>query len=112
MLLPLAVGLLDSQGQDMRLTSVKDGTSLHNLTSSDGSYVTTAVLHVDKVNSWSLFNCALDGLDSLQHGTRLIYTKNQSSSGNNSEMYGIFQCAWYVRCEKLQFCIIYLQRGI
>jgi aminopeptidase N len=48
MLLPLAVGLLDSQGQDMRLTSVKDGASLHNLTSSDGSFVTTAVLHVDK----------------------------------------------------------------
>nr|PNR47635.1 hypothetical protein PHYPA_012108 [Physcomitrium patens] len=48
MLLPLAVGLLDSHGHDMRLTSVKDGTSLHNLTSVDGDYTTTAVLHVDK----------------------------------------------------------------
>lgn len=74
MLLPLAVGLLDSQGQDMRLTSVKDGASLHNLTSSDGSFVTTAVLHVDKVNFWSVFNCTLDGLYSLQHATRLMYT--------------------------------------
>lgn len=49
MLLPLAVGLLDSQGNDMRLSSVKDGASLHNLSSSDGDFTTTAVLHVDKV---------------------------------------------------------------
>lgn len=49
MLLPLAVGLLDSHGQDMRLTSVKDGASLHNLTSADGDFTTTAVLQVDKV---------------------------------------------------------------
>lgn len=49
MLLPLAVGLLDSHGHDMRLTSVKDGASLHHLTSADGDYTTTAVLHVDKV---------------------------------------------------------------
>jgi aminopeptidase N len=49
MLLRLAVGLLDSQGRDMRLTSVKDGASLHNLTSADGDFTTTAVLHVDKV---------------------------------------------------------------
>lgn len=49
MLLPLAVGLLDSHGQDMRLTSMKDGASLHNLTSADGDFTTTAVLHVDKV---------------------------------------------------------------
>lgn len=49
MLLPLAVGLLDSHGQDMRLTSVKDGASLHNLTSVEGDFTTTAVLHVDKV---------------------------------------------------------------
>ncbi|XP_024396860.1 puromycin-sensitive aminopeptidase [Physcomitrium patens] len=48
MLLPLAVGLLDSHGHDMRLTSVKDGASLHHLTSADGDYTTTAVLHVDK----------------------------------------------------------------
>ncbi|KAG0609811.1 hypothetical protein M758_7G015800 [Ceratodon purpureus] len=48
MLLPLAVGLLDSHGQDMRLTSVKDGSSLHNLTSAEGDFTTTAVLHVDK----------------------------------------------------------------
>ncbi|XP_024366624.1 puromycin-sensitive aminopeptidase isoform X1 [Physcomitrium patens] len=48
MLLPLAVGLLDSQGNDMRLSSVKDGASLHNLSSSDGDFTTTAVLHVDK----------------------------------------------------------------
>ena len=74
MLLPLAVGLLDSQGQDMRLTSVKDGASLHNLTSSDGSFVTTAVLHVDKVNFWSVFNLTLDGLYSLQHAMRLMST--------------------------------------
>ena len=49
MLLPLAVGLLDSHGHDMRLTSVKDGASLHNLTSAEGAFTTTAVLHVDKV---------------------------------------------------------------
>jgi len=33
----------------MRLTSVKDGASLHNLTSADGDFTTTAVLQVDKV---------------------------------------------------------------
>jgi len=48
MLLPLAVGLLDSHGKDMRLTSVKDGASLHNLTSAEGDFTTTAVLQVDK----------------------------------------------------------------
>lgn len=49
MLLPLALGLLNSEGRDMHLTSVKDGAALHNLTNPDGSKVTTAVLHVDKV---------------------------------------------------------------
>jgi aminopeptidase N len=48
MLLPLAVGLLDSKGHDMSLSSVKEGASLHNFSNPDGSSVTTAVLRVDK----------------------------------------------------------------
>lgn len=64
MLLPLAVGLLDSHGHDMRLTSVKDGTSLHNLTSVDGDYTTTAVLHVDKVQHKLRFNSIILGYNS------------------------------------------------
>jgi len=48
MLIPLAVGLLDSKGNDMHLSSVKEGVSLHNFTNPDGSSVTTAVLRVDK----------------------------------------------------------------
>jgi aminopeptidase N len=48
MLLPLAVGLLDSKGHDLSLSSVKEGASLHNFSNPDGSSVTTAVLRVDK----------------------------------------------------------------
>jgi aminopeptidase N len=55
MLIPLAVGLLDSKGIDMHLSSVKEGTRLHSFSNPDGSPVTTAVLRVDKAEQEFIF---------------------------------------------------------
>lgn len=49
MLIPLAVGLLGSKGQDLPLTSVYDGESLKSLNGEGGKGVTTVVLRVEKV---------------------------------------------------------------
>ena len=49
MLIPLAVGLLDKQGQDIVLTSVHDGVSLQSLKSENGDGLRTVVLRVEKV---------------------------------------------------------------
>jgi len=55
MLIPLAVGLLDSKGIDLHLSSVKEGTRLHSFSNPDGSPVTTAVLRVDKAEQEFIF---------------------------------------------------------
>jgi aminopeptidase N len=55
MLIPLAVGLLDSKGIDMHLSSVKEGTRLHSFSNPDGSPVTTTVLRVDKAEQEFIF---------------------------------------------------------
>ena len=51
MLIPLAIGLLDKQGQDMVLTSVYNGESLLSLKGGNGDGLRTVVLRVEKVRS-------------------------------------------------------------
>lgn len=55
MLIPLAVGLLGSQGQDLLLTSVYDGESLKSLKSESGDGMTTVVLRVEKAEQEFVF---------------------------------------------------------
>jgi hypothetical protein len=48
MFIPVAVGLLDSNGKDLPLTSVYNGESLQSLTS-EGHSVSTVILRIEKV---------------------------------------------------------------
>lgn len=55
MVIPLAVGLLDSQGQDLPLSSFYDGESLKLLKNEIGDAPTTAVIVVDKAEQEFVF---------------------------------------------------------
>ncbi|MCO5612435.1 hypothetical protein L7F22_066702 [Adiantum nelumboides] len=55
MLIPLAVGLLGSKGQDLSLTSVHDGESLKSLKDESGDGVPTVVLRVEKAEQEFVF---------------------------------------------------------
>eukprot|EP00250_Pteridium_aquilinum_P001960 c12173_g1_i1 orf=266-3235(+) len=55
MLIPLAIGLLGSNGQDLSLTSVYDGEILKSLKGEGGNGVTTVVLRVEKAEQEFVF---------------------------------------------------------
>ncbi|KAI5066062.1 hypothetical protein GOP47_0018686 [Adiantum capillus-veneris] len=60
MLIPLAIGLLGSKGQDLPLTSVYDGASLKSLKDDCGNGVTTVVLRVEKAEQEFIFTDILE----------------------------------------------------